>query len=404
MSKKHDFHFSAREIEQKVEELYQYEEHVMLANEPDEPPAPYELSERGQDLKFYFECLADSLWKAGAFRSQEEARARVKADTEILQRVSGPEGLRPDDGQLNPDELAEGLVALKSPNEFLFQAPICWIAYPHVVDVEIKLDVGRYRLTSNFEDLDLVKFHSDLSPSSGRGSGEFLWIQGSTRSQLYEVAKRQVDLLVTSVMGIMEVLELVKYTPYAFIGLRSPQLTIGTKKRFNSGQYLDMHSPRLCEHLQGLHLPPADNELDATRSPRSRLDRAFRFVARALADQSASALAVQHACRTFLRSYESWNVGESAMFYAVTLEGLLLDKRQKDDLSVRLQDSAAYWLGGSSAEREQVRKTISELYKIRSNYVHNGADAPPTFDLAAVRELTRRVVRKELLTLGPVLR
>ena len=39
-------------------------------------------------------------------------------------------------------------------------------------------------------------------------------------------------------------------------------------------------------------------------------------------------------------------MGESAMFLAITMEGLLLDKRQKDDLSARLQDSIAYWLGG----------------------------------------------------------
>jgi hypothetical protein len=102
----------------------------------------------------------------------------------------------------------------------------------------------------------------------------------------------------------------------------------------------------------------------------------------------------------YLRAYKAWNVGESAMFLAITMEGLLLDKRQKDDLSARLQDSIAYWLGGSSSEREKNRKYVSELYKVRSNYVHNGEDAPPMFDLDGVRDLTRRVIRKELLTLG----
>lgn len=88
------------------------------------------------------------------------------------------------------------------------------------------------------------------------------------------------------------------------------------------------------------------------------------------------------------------------MFLAITMEGLLLDKRQKDDLSARLQDSVAYWIGGSSSEREKNRKCVSELYKVRSNYVHNGEDAPSLFDVDGVRELTRRVIRKELLTLG----
>ena len=49
----------------------------------------------------------------------------------------------------------------------------------------------------------------------------------------------------------------------------------------------------------------------------------------------------------------------------------------------------------------RIRKYVSELYKkSRSNYVHNGEDAPPMFDLDSVRDLARRVIRKELLTLG----
>jgi hypothetical protein len=35
------------------------------------------------------------------------------------------------------------------------------------------------------------------------------------------------------------------------------------------------------------------------------------------------------------------------------------DKRQKDDLSARLQDSVAYWLGGSSNERDKNRKRVA---------------------------------------------
>jgi hypothetical protein len=137
------------------------------------------------------------------------------------------------------------------------------------------------------------------------------------------------------------------------------------------------------------------------RTSQSRLTSNLRTLNRAINDRSPPALAVQHACRMYLRAYEAWNAGESAMFFAITMEGLLLDKRQKDDLSARLQDSVAYWLGGSATDREKTRKCVAELYSVRSNYVHNGEDAPSGFDLARVRELTRKVIRKELMTLGP---
>src|SRR5262249_44230338 len=152
--------------------------------------------------------------------------------------------------------------------------------------------------------------------------------------------------------------------------------------------------------LVGLCDPAATNEIDSARPAQDRIAANLRILGRGMSDLSQAALAVRHACRTYLRAYESWNAGETAMFLAITMEGLMLDKRQKDDLSARLQDSVAYWLGGSFNERKKNRQCVSELYKVRSNYVHNGEDAHSAFDIDAVHDLTRRVIRKELLTLG----
>jgi len=57
---------------------------------------------------------------------------------------------------------------------------------------------------------------------------------------------------------------------------------------------------------------------------------------------------------------------------ATTLEGLLLDKKNKDDLSARLQDAVAYLLGGSRDTRTQTRRIVRDLYSARSAFVHNG--------------------------------
>jgi hypothetical protein len=395
VSSKHGFLFTCDEIEQQINALYELDELVIEALAEDEDPSEYD--EKARQLRFYFECLADSLWEAGAFKSRQEARNCIKADVDVLQHAGGPGGLRPDDGLLNPDEMAQGIVALKNLNEFVFQAPICFSSGSTRVDYATDAGGMKFRFTSNYADLFLVKKHPQLR--GDKGSGNFLWIEGSVKAHRYDGVRSEIDRLLVSAMGMMEVIGLLQYA--AWVPARSgSSVSIGTKDHLNSGEYLDMQSVRLSKHLIGLRDPGANNEIDRARTMQGRVDANLRIFCRAMSSSSPAALAVRHACRMYLRTYEAWNVGEAAMFLAITMEGLLLDKRQKDDLSARLQDSVAYWLGGSSDEREKNRRCVSELYKVRSNYVHNGEDAPAGFDLDGMQELTRRVIRKELLTLG----
>jgi hypothetical protein len=396
VNSKLDFQFTAEEIEQQINALYGLDDLVTeLQATEDGRPSIVDGGE-AKRLQLYFECLADALWKAGAFKSRDDARSVIRADIHALQHVSGPGGIVPDDGAQNPDEVAQGLVALSSLNEFFFQAPLCY-SPPNWTERDYIMPASglNFRLRRKYSDLLLVQAHPELR--GDKDVGDYLWIEGSVKAHRYDVAKREIDLFLVSAMGIMEVIGLLRYRDFR---LASCNLSIGNRTRVNSGQYQNMHSVRLSGHFLGLCDPGAQNEIDTARNGRNRVDSNLRIFWRAIADSSLSALAVRHACRTYLRAYESWNLGESAMFLAATMEGLLLDKRQKDDLSARLQDSVAYWIGGAAKERERIRKYISELYKVRSNYVHNGEDAPAGFDIDAVRDLTRQVIRKELLTLG----
>jgi hypothetical protein len=168
-------------------------------------------------------------------------------------------------------------------------------------------------------------------------SKKYLWIEGSVKAHRYDGVRGEIDRLVVSAMGMMEVLGLLRYTTWSRAG---SELSIGTKDRINSGAYFDMHSLRISRHLVGLSSPVADNELDGARTMQDRVDANLRIFGRAMSESSPAARAVQHACRMYLRTYEAWNVGESAMFLAITMEGLLLDKRQKDDLSASPSYSA----------------------------------------------------------------
>jgi hypothetical protein len=185
VSRQYEFLFSRDEIAQHINALYELEELVIEAQAEDEDPKIYD--DKAGELRNYFECLADSLWKAGAFESSPEAREFIQADTEVLQRVGGPGGVRPDDGQLNPDEIAQGLVALRTPNEFLFQAPLCYLLPRADVDEFIfQVEEAQFRITTNFTDLRLVQHHPQLQADPE--SGNHLWIEGAVRKHRYDVA------------------------------------------------------------------------------------------------------------------------------------------------------------------------------------------------------------------------
>jgi hypothetical protein len=102
--------------------------------------------------------------------------------------------------------------------------------------------------------------------------------------------------------------------------LRSRDVSIGTKDHLNSAPYIDMISVRMSERLVGLRIAPVDNEIDAARTDSDILDYKLRILGRAMTDQSQSALAVKHACRMYLRSYETWSTGEAAMFLAHSIQ------------------------------------------------------------------------------------
>ena len=81
MSNKHGFLFSLEEIEHQINALYELDSAVMEALAEDKDPSVYD--EKAQQLRFYFECLAVSLWEAGAFKSRQEARSFIKADVDV---------------------------------------------------------------------------------------------------------------------------------------------------------------------------------------------------------------------------------------------------------------------------------------------------------------------------------
>jgi Apea-like HEPN len=392
--------FSKADIEREVEELYALEDEVVEIAAEERELSPQEeerFEQRRQHSQEFFQSLADTYYKLGIYKSQEEARGLLPPNTEVLHQHAGG-GFRPHDGTLEPDEIADSIYQLQYENTYSFQAPICF-RVEHAVDIPFHHCNAHFRLTSKYDNLVLVNLHEEwLRDERFRddGSNYYIWLEGSVVARRYDSAINAMDQSLRSCMGILNVLGLVKYEEIPRISCTA---AIGFRSRIDIQIFYTMRSLETSRRMRGFFIPEPDNEVDAARNQNERLAKGLRLFSRAMSDESEAGEAVRHACRMFLRSLECWNRGEAAMFLSTTLEGLLLDKKQKDDLSARLQDSVAYWLGGSSLERDRIRKYVSDLYKARSNFVHNGIDAPSHFDLEKLQQLTRSVIRRELLTL-----
>jgi hypothetical protein len=87
------------------------------------------------------------------------------------------------------------------------------------------------------------------------------------------------------------------------------------------------------------------------------------------------------------------------MLLAATLEGLLLDRKNRNDLSARLRESVAFLLGGSGDMRSKSRTIVRNLYNARSAFVHVGELEPRDFDIGEAMKLTRDVLAKKLAAL-----
>jgi hypothetical protein len=95
------------------------------------------------------------------------------------------------DGLLNPSEIAEGLVALRDLNEFLFQAPICLLSSG--LSDGFAADAGEMniRFARSYNDLALVKLHPKLQ--AGKKSDNYLWIEGSIKAHRYDVVSFRIS-------------------------------------------------------------------------------------------------------------------------------------------------------------------------------------------------------------------
>lgn len=85
-------------------------------------------------------------------------------------------------------------------------------------------------------------------------------------------------------------------------------------------------------------------------------------------------------------------IDQAFLFYAISLENLLLGTKGESELSYRLSIYGAYLLGHDGASRKEVHQTLKKLYTLRSKIVHAGSASIRESDLTLIRRYAKRAV------------
>ncbi len=85
-------------------------------------------------------------------------------------------------------------------------------------------------------------------------------------------------------------------------------------------------------------------------------------------------------------------IDQAFLFYAISLENLLLGTKGESELSYRLSIYGAYLLGHDGKSRKEVHQTLKKLYTLRSQIVHAGSAAIRESDLTLIRRYAKRAV------------
>ncbi len=111
-------------------------------------------------------------------------------------------------------------------------------------------------------------------------------------------------------------------------------------------------------------------------------------------------LVLRRAGRLYLQAVAAGELGMTISSAFMCLEGLLLDRTVKDEVTGRLTEAVAYRIGKGATERKKLREQLKKLYELRSQYVHTGyvtgvkgLDGSPR-ELAL--EMARRALRREI--------
>lgn len=210
---------------------------------------------------------------------------------------------------------------------------------------------------------------------------------------------KSADFLVRALCGLGLVLQLFEMN-------YSPTLDDVYLKIYESnGDKWDAKKARLLstELAQGLEKLSLQGPFTPTITPRQRY--ALNEIKRLFSNEQKYEKLLR-AARWYFDSYCGDNELLAFVKATICLEMLLGEKKLSEKTGVMelIRTRCAYLIGLDHTDREQIEKDFTEIYKTRSNIVHNGQDRltkPEKESLYKLRWLCYRVIKKEIdLTSG----
>lgn len=290
------------------------------------------------------------------------------------------------------------IISLGEPFVYKFRAPLLWASGEAAAFVEAILEDRPFDVRA----LDGEPFRTcDLFDYQVASA----CVKGSVRARTIEQARRRIRAVVEEYQGAFLAIGLVREIDPESAVLRGFEgihafSNSGTmeKTRYDASDKFEVELPFELEFE-----PDASDMLERQRIERGSVPevvaRRIGRVRSLFAEEGNStvgARAVRRACALFLRALRTRDRGETSLFFAACLEGMLIDGDTRDDLAARVRDASALLVSRNHAERARVRGAVSALYDARSKFVHGQACESLDFDEDDVRQIVRIILRHEI--------
>jgi len=202
-------------------------------------------------------------------------------------------------------------------------------------------------------------------------------------------AVEKVETVVKPVVGLALALGMAEYWPSE----RHADVLL-------NGEPTPLH-PAFDAVISGMRLKtPEDlNDLEARRAHKEGASAALELRARRLAavmrSPSARSAELRNAAGLLFDAVGAREGGLGIALAFMSMEAVLLERKAKNDRVALLREAVAYRVGAVAEERTKLRKTVKDLYDLRSDFVHTGVAIPESKRREPLR-LALDVLRREV--------
>ena len=292
-----------------------------------------------------------------SMRGKQPFRARGDLSEWIFARTATAvrAGRRPDD----PNLVAEITARLETPES------------PFDFAVEFtnnSMESYRLELTP---DLTLT-VTTDYDESSGAYSPDPARLEGRVHAYSSTTALDESCRVIREVVGAFLAVGLAG--PFRTPGDPAGEFHLGSELQFDGfgdppappGEIFDLRSKVEFHPCMGTSF----DEARASRAAGQPGDRLRNQITRLWQGPPGRSQEIRTACGLYARAQVASDPGVAIVNYSMCLEWLLLQRSDNASITARLSEAIAYRLGRSADDRERLRKTIRDLYAVRSQYVH----------------------------------